>query len=49
VIATLATVTALGILILLGGGHGGRRRSGVGSGVASSSPCSRASWASWSA
>ena len=48
VIATLATVTALGVLILVGGGMEVVGAFGVRSGAGSSSPCSRASWASWS-
>ena len=55
VIATLATVTTLGALILLGGGmevvgaYWCQARSGAGNGAGSSLPCSRASWASLSA
>ena len=45
VIATLATMTTLGVLILLGGGMEvvGDSDSGVRSGAGSSSPCFRAS------
>ena len=46
-IATLATVTALGFLILVGCGMV-VGRSGVRSGAGSFSLCYRASWASWS-